>query len=86
MGSSSPTVSMVWPLSVAGARVVVDTARRLPVTGEFFVLWYSDGPGVKRIGLAPGDRLPKLCIRCANPGYASYECVAADHIVRKVLR
>ena len=77
---------MVCPLPVAGARVVVDSARRLPVTGEFFVLWDGDGPVVKRIELAPGDGLPKLRLHCANPGYASYECLAADgHIVRKVL-
>ena len=60
----------------AGARVVLDTARRLPVTGEFF-----------GIELAPRDGLPKLRLHCANPGYASYECLAADgYIVRKVLR
>ena len=70
----------------AGARVVVDTARRLPITGELFVLWDGDGPVVKRIELAPGDGLPKLLLHCANPGYASYECLAADgHVVRKVL-
>ena len=51
----------------AGARVVVDTARRLPVTGEFFVFWDGDGPVVKRIGLAPGDGLAKLRLHCANP-------------------
>ena len=77
---------MVCPLPVAGARVVVDSARRLPVTGEFFVLWDGAGPVVKRIELAPGDGLPKLRLHCANPGYASYDRLAADgHIVRKVL-
>ena len=70
----------------AGVRVVVDSARRLPVTGEFFVLWARDGPVVKCIELAPGDALPKLRLHCANPGYAPYECLAADgHVVCKVL-
>ena len=31
-----------------GDRVVVDTARRLPATGELFVLWDGDGLVVKR--------------------------------------
>ena len=68
----SPSLSVVWPLSGAGAapgaRVVVDTTRRLPVIGEFFVLRDGDGPAVKRIELAPGERLAKLRLHCANPG------------------
>ena len=67
-------------------RLVVDTARRLPVSGELFELRDGDGPVVKCIVLASGDGPSKLRLHSANPGYASYVCLGADvRIACKVL-
>ena len=39
-----------------GDRLVVDTARRVPVAGELFVLWDGAGVVVKRVVPEPGRR------------------------------
>ena len=67
-----------------GDRIVVDTARRRPVTGEMFVLWDGTGLVVKRVaGLSPDGMLGLLS---ANPQYPLYECRADEaHIVGKVV-
>lgn len=69
-----------------GDRIVVDTARRVPVMGELFVLWDGDGLVVKRIESARDPGTPRLRLLSANPDYPPYTCLAADaHIVGKVL-
>ncbi len=38
-----------------GDRLLVDTARRVPATGEMFVLWDGDGLVVKRVERVHAD-------------------------------
>ena len=78
-----------------GDRLLVDTARRVPETGEMFVLFDGNGLVVKRVehvnpgtGSGTGDDggAPALRLKSANPDYADYTCLAQDvHIVGKVL-
>ena len=70
-----------------GDRLLVDTARRVPETGEMFVLWDGNGLVVKRVEHTPRDgTAPALRLKSANPDYADYTCLAEDvHIVGKVL-
>ena len=67
-------------------RVVVDVSRRLPATGDTFVLWDGNGLVVKHVEPAHEPGTPKLRLLSANPAYPPYTCLAADvHIVGKVL-
>ena len=74
-----------------GDRIVVDVSRRLPATGETFVLWDGIGLVVKHVEVARGDAVdddepPRLRLISANPDYAPYTCLAQDaHILGKVL-
>ena len=70
-----------------GDRLVVDTDRRTPATGEMFVLWDGTGLVVKRIEILPPDgNPPRLRLKSANPDYADYDCPAADaHVAGRVL-
>ena len=74
-----------------GDRIVVDVSRRLPATGETFVLWDGIGLVVKRVEVARGDAAedddpPRLRLISANPDYAPYSCLIQDaHILGKVL-
>ena len=69
-----------------GDRLMVDTARRVPATGEMFVLWDGNGLVVKRIEIVPGADPPRLRLLSANPYYDDYTCDAHDaHVVGKVL-
>ncbi len=74
-----------------GDRIVVDVSRRLPATGETFVLWDGIGLVVKHVEVARGDAVdddepPRLRLISANPDYAPYSCLAEDaHILGKVL-
>ncbi len=66
-----------------GDRVVVDTARRIPVTGELFVLWDGTGLVVKRVAGLSADGM--LSLLSANPDYPAYECRAEEaHIFGQV--
>ena len=70
-----------------GDRLLVDTSRRVPATGEMFVLWDGNGLVVKRVESVndPGSA-PVLRLISANPDYADYTCLADDaHIIGKVL-
>ena len=69
-----------------GDRLLVDTARRVPETGEMFVLWDGNGLVVKRVEHVQADGgVPELWLNSANPDYADYTCLAKDvHIVGKV--
>ena len=67
-------------------RIVVDTARRIPATGEMFVLWDGNGLVVKRVETLPEPGPSRLRLISANPDYTPYTCLAEDaHIVGKVV-
>ena len=67
-----------------GDRIVVDTGKRRPGTGETFVLWDGTGLVVKRIAGLSRDGM--LGLLSANPDYPAYECHAGDvHVVGKVV-
>ena len=74
-----------------GDRVVVDISRRLPATGEKFVLWDGNGLVVKRIETVHGDTVnedkpPRIRLISVNPDYAPYSCLVQEvHLVGKVL-
>ena len=74
-----------------GDRIVVDVSRRLPATGETFVLWDGIGLVVKHVEVARGDAAddddpPRLRLISANPDYAPYSCLVQDaHILGKVV-
>ena len=77
-------VSMEPELS-EGDRLLVDTSRRTPATGEMFVLWDGNGLVVKRVERVAGDE-PGLQLKSTSPDYADYTVPARDvHIVGKVL-
>ena len=57
-----------------GDRLLADTARRLPATGELFVLFDGDGLVVKRVEMAPGES--HLRLLSANLAYGPYTVVA----------
>ena len=73
-----------------GDRIVVDVSRRLPATGETFVLWDGIGLVVKHVEVVRGEAAdedePRLRLISANHDYAPYSCLAQDaHILGKVL-
>jgi len=68
-----------------GDRVVVDTARQSPATGELFVLWDGNGLVVKRVE-AVGGEPAKLRLLSANADYPPYTCLVEEaRIVGKVV-
>ena len=67
-----------------GDRLLVDTARRRPTTGELFVLFDGTGLVVKRVEMVPGEA--HLRLLSANPAYAPYAALGEEvHIVGKVV-
>ncbi len=93
-GSASPAAMRVLrvrgvsmePELAEGDRLLVDTSRRRPETGEMFVLWDGNGLVVKRVELANGIDAPALRLKSAHSDYSDYTCLAQDvHIVGKVL-
>ena len=69
-----------------GDRIVVDTARRAPATGELFVFWDGSALAVKRVEAVRGPGAPRLRLLSANPDYPAHTCRVADiHIVGKVI-
>ncbi len=70
-----------------GDRLLVDTARRVPATGEMFVLFDGTGLVVKRVEPVHGNGAAhELRLKSANPDYNDYTVLAEDvHIVGKVL-
>ena len=68
-----------------GDRLIIDTSRRTPDTGEMFVLWDGNGLVVKRVERAAAEE-PALQLKSANPDYADYTVPAMEvRIVGKVL-
>ena len=69
-----------------GDRLMVDVARRIPATGEMFVLWDGAGLVVKRIEHVRDADPPRLRLKSTNPDYDDYTCDPEEaHIVGKVL-
>ncbi len=73
-----------------GDRIVVDVSRRVPATGETFVLWDGNGLVVKHVETVHDDvdedEPPRLRLISANPDYAPYSRLAQDvHILGTVL-
>ena len=79
-------VSMEPELS-EGDRLLIDTSRRNPATGEMFVLWDGTGLVVKRVEICTDDRaMPALRLKSANSDYDDYTVRASEaHLVGKVL-
>ena len=70
----------------AQGRPIVDVARRIPASGEMFVLWDGAGLVVKRVEHVRDADPPQLRLKSASPDYDDYTCLAADaHVVGKVL-
>ena len=57
-----------------GDRLMVDISRRVPATGEMFVLWDGNGLVVKRVETMRGDP-SRLRLISANPDYAPFRSV-----------
>ena len=69
-----------------GDRVVADTARRVPETGQLCVFWDGNGLLVRRVEYVPGSNPPQLRLIAANPDYVPYTCLAHDtHVIGRVL-
>ena len=69
-----------------GDRIVVDIARRIPATGEMFVLWDGGGLVVKRVEIVPLGEPPQLRLHSANPEYEAYTCLADEaHVIGRVV-
>ena len=70
-----------------GDRLMVDVARRIPATGEMFVLWDGTGLVVKRVEhVRDAADPPRLRLKSTNPDYDDYTCDPEEaHIVGKVL-
>ena len=67
-----------------GDRLLVDTARRRPATGELFVLFDGTGLVVKRVEMVPGEA--RIRLLSANPAYGPYTTLGEEvHVVGKVV-
>ena len=67
-----------------GDRLLVDTARRRPATGELFVLFDGTGLVVKRVEMVPGEE--RIRLLSANPAYEPYTALGDEiHVVGKVV-
>ena len=67
-----------------GDRLLVDIARRLPATGELFVLFDGTGLVVKRVEMVPGEE--RIRLLSANPAYEPYTALGDEiHVVGKVV-
>ena len=69
-----------------GDRLLVDTGRKTPATGEMAVLWDGTGLVVKRVEAVPRADPPRLRLISANPAYDPYDCLADEaHMVGTVI-
>ena len=74
------------PALSAGDRLVIDTGRRIPETGQLCVLFDGNGLVAKRVEYVPGSSPPTLRLISDNPRYAPYTCLAQEaHVVGRVL-
>ena len=74
------------PLLSEGDRLVIDTARTSPTTGELCALWDGSSLAVRRVEILHAAEPAQLRLTTANPNYASVTCLAEEaHIVATVL-
>ena len=74
------------PLLSEGDRLVIDTARRCPTTGELCVLWDGNGLAVRRVEIVHGTEPAQWRLTTANPNYAPTTRLAGEaRIVATVL-
>ncbi|WP_428098139.1 S24 family peptidase [Candidatus Rariloculus sp.] len=74
------------PLLSEGDRLVIDTARRRPTTGELCVLWDGNGLAVRRVEIVHGTEPAQWRLTTANPNYAPIMRLAREaRIVATVL-
>ena len=74
------------PVVHDGDRLLVDTGRKTPTTGEMAVLWDGGGLVVKRVEIVPRTDPPLLRLVSANPAYPPYTCLADEaHMIGTVL-
>ena len=66
------------PLLSEGDRLVIDTARRRPTTGELCTLWDGSGLAARRVETVPGTEPALLRFTCANLNYAPVTCLAGE--------
>ena len=66
------------PLLNEGDRLVIDTARTRPTTGELCALWDGNGLAVRRVEIVRGTEPPQLRLKTANPNYAPVTCLAEE--------
>ena len=74
------------PLLSEGDRLVIDTARTNPTTGELCMLFDGSGLAVRRVEVVHATEPAQLRLLTANPNYAPVTCLASDaRIVATVL-
>lgn len=74
------------PVLSEGDRLVIDTARTRPTTGELCAMWDGNGLVVKRVETLHEPGPPRLRLMSANPNYAPYTCLAEEaRVVGQVL-
>ena len=74
------------PLLSEGDRLVIDTTRTRPTTGELCVLWDGSDLAVRRVEIVHGAEPAQLRLTCGNPNYAPVICLAGEaRIVATVL-
>ena len=66
------------PLLSEGDRLVIDTARRHPTTGELCVLWDGNSLAIRRVEIVHGTEPAQWRLTTANPNYAPITCLASE--------
>ena len=66
------------PLLSEGDRLVIDTARTHPTTGELCALWDGSGLALRRVEIVHGAEPAHLRLTTANPNYAPFTCLAEE--------
>ena len=59
-------------------RLVINTARTRPTTGEFCVRCDGSGLAVRRVEIVHGTEPAQLRLTCANPNYAPLTFLAGE--------
>ena len=74
------------PLLSEGDRLVINTARTRPTTGELCALWDGNGLAVRRVEILHAAEPARLRLTTANPKYAPVTCLAEEaRIIATVL-
>ena len=66
------------PLLSEGDRLVIDTARTNPTTGQLCVIFDGSGLAVRRVEVVHGTEPAQWRLTCANPNYAPIACIAEE--------